>query len=189
MSPKIVTTPAVRVVIDANVLVYLALANLLLDLARTERLFTPYWSAQILEEVRRTLAVKFKRGATYATARLAEITAGFPDAVQANLEPVIAQCTNDEKDRHVLAAAIKAQASAIVTFNTRHFAPEHLARWDIRAVHPSDFLLELYAHSPQAVLRQLRFAATKKGMRTRELLRGYSAQLDTFKAALLADLR
>jgi len=176
------------VVIDANVLAYLALARFLLGLARRQRLFLPYWSQQILEEVWRTYAVKFKRGAQYARTRLAEFTVGFPDALQPDLEPLIAQCINDAKDRHVVAAAIKAQAQIIVTFNQKHFRPEHLERWGIVAMNPNDFLLELYAHSPDAVARQLKFAASEKHMEVDDLLRGYSLQLDGFKAAVLADL-
>jgi len=76
-----------------------------------------------------------------------------------------------------------------VTFNTRHFAPEHLEPWGVRAVSPSEFLLELYARNPHALWRQLRLAAAQKHMRTRELLHSYSEQLGPFKAALLAALR
>jgi len=177
-----------RVVLDANVLCYLALANLLLDLARYERLFLPCWSQQILEEAWRTYAVKFGHGAQYAYARLAEIVIGFPSALQDDLEPEISQCTNDPKDRHVLAAAIKAQARVIVTFNQKHFRPEHLEKWGIVAMHPSDFLLELYAQSPDAVWRQMKLAADQKGMQLGAFVDGYSLQLARFKDKLLADL-
>jgi len=177
-----------RIVIDANVLAYAALSRLVLALAAEERLIVPFWSAQILEETRRTIAVKLKHGEAYAAARLAEIVGGFPDALQADLEPLIAQCTNDEKDRHVLAAAIKAEAPLILTFNDRHFAPEHLSKWGICAVYPEDFLLELYAKNPSAVWRQLGLAADKKHMELDDLLRSYSPQLDRFKTALLAEL-
>jgi len=188
MSPCLSTALAPRVVIDANVLAYLAVANLLLDLARYERLFLPCWSQKILEETWQTYAVKFGHGAQYASARLAEIVIGFPRALQVDLEPILAQCTNDAKDRHVLAAAIKAEASIIVTFNQKHFGPEYLEPWGIVAMLPSDFLLKLYAQRPEAVWAQLKLAANKKRMRTRELLVGYSPQLARFKAALLADL-
>jgi len=177
-----------RGVIDANVLAYAALSRLVLALAAEERLIFPAWSAQILEETRRTIAIKLKHGEAYAAARLAEIVVGFPDALQTGLEPIIAQCTNDVKDRHVLAAAIKAKASVILTFNERHFGPEHLESWGIRAVHPEDFLLELYSQSPDAVGRQLKLAAVKKRMEVDDLVRGYSDQLARFKATLLADL-
>jgi len=177
-----------RIVIDANVLAYAALSRLLLALAAKERLISPFWSAQILEEAKRTIAVKLKHGEAYAAARLAEFTVGFPEALQADLEPLIAQCTNDAKDRHVLAAAIKAQARIIVTFNQKHFSPEHLEKWEVRAVHPEDFLLELYAQNPAQVWRQLGLAADTKHMELAEFVSGYSSQLARFKDKLLADL-
>ncbi|KXU36500.1 hypothetical protein AXK11_04480 [Cephaloticoccus primus] len=188
MSTSLVTPRPLNLIFDANVLAYAALAKLLLGFARHTRLFHPCWSQQILDETWRTYAVKFGHGAQYATTRLAEITMGFPAALQSDLEPLIARCTNDPKDRHVLAAAIKAEAKVIVTFNQRHFAPEHLARWGITAMHPQDFLLELYAKDSAAVWHELKLAAGKKGMPTRDLLRSYSPQLDRFKAAILADL-
>jgi len=183
------TALLLRVVIDTNVLCYLTLARLLLGLAHRQRLFLPCWSPQILEEAWRTYAVKFKRGAQYAHARLAEFTVGFPEALQADLELTISQCSNDEKDRHVLAAAIKAQAKVIVTFNQKDFSPEHLEKWGVVTMHPSDFLLKLYAQNPDAVWGELKLAADKKSMPTRKLLSSYSDQLNDFKAALLADLR
>jgi len=188
MTPPFASSSLRRVVIDANVLAYLALAKLLLDLTRRQRLFLPYWSQQILEEVWRTYAVKFKRGAQYASARLAEFTVGFSEALQVDLEPTIAQCTNDPKDRHVLAAAIKAKAQIIVTFNTKHFASNHLEQWGIVAQDPNDFLLELYRQNPDAVWRQLKFAADEKCMELGDFVHGYTEQLARFKAVLLADL-
>jgi len=77
-----------RIVIDANVLAYAALSRLLLALAAEQRLILPFWSAQILEETWRTYAVKLGHGEAYAAARLAEITVGFPDALQSDLEPL-----------------------------------------------------------------------------------------------------
>jgi len=123
-----------------------------------------------------------------AAARLTEITVSFPDALQADLEPIIDQCPNDAKDRHVLAAAIKAEARIIVTFNQKHFAPEHLDKWGIVALNPNDFLLDLYAKHPNTVWQELGLAAEVKNMDLDELLHGYSSQLSGFKAALLADL-
>jgi len=176
------------VVIDANVLAYLALANLLLDLARRARLFLPCWSQELLDEAWRTYAVKFGHGAQYASIRLAEIVVVFPDALQYDLGPIIVHCTNDLKDRHVLAAAIKAEAGVIVTFNQKHFRPEHSRNWGVVAMHPTDFLLELYAKAPAAIWWQVGFAAEQKGMELDGLVRSYSTQLDRFKTALLADL-
>ena len=51
----------------------------------------------------------------------------FPEAMVSDFEHLEASLQNDPKDRHVLAAAIKAQASTIVTFNLKDFQPEALA--------------------------------------------------------------
>jgi len=188
MSPRLLSALLLRIVLDANVLAYAALGKLLIALARDHRLFEPYWSEEILAEVLRTCTRLDRRGTQGAREHLAHIQEGFPDALQAELEPEIAQCTNDPKDRHVLSAAIKAKAQVIVTFNQKHFRPEHLEKWGIVAMNPNDFLLELYAQNPDAVWQQLKLAADEKGMRMRELLASYSPQLARFKTALLADL-
>jgi len=188
MSPPSFTSLLLRVVFDANVLAYVTLAKLLIGLARERRLFLPYWSQEILAEVLRTCARLNKREAQGAHEHLAHIQESFPDALQIELDPLIAQCTNDLKDRHVLAAAIKAKARVIVTFNQKHFGPTHLEKWGIVSMHTNEFLLELYAKNPDAVWRQLKFIATEKRMEVSDLVRGYSAQLDRFKTALLADL-
>src|SRR5438552_2445019 len=49
----------------------------------------------------------------------------------------------DPDDRHVLAAAIRAGADVIVTCNLADFPAEALARFDIAAQHPDDFLIYL----------------------------------------------
>jgi len=46
----------------------------------------------------------------------------------------------DPDDRHVLAAAIKAGADAIVTFNLKDFPSAVLSKYDIEAVHPDEFI-------------------------------------------------
>jgi len=188
MSPRLLTSFLLRAVLDANVLAYVALGKLLIALAREQRLFLPYWSEEILAEVLRTCTRLNKRGMQGAREHLAHIQEGFPDALQTDLEPEIAQCTNDPKDQHVVAAAIKAEARVIVTFNKKHFHPEHLEKWGIVAMNPNDFLLKLYEQTPDAVWEHLKLAASEKEIELGELLENYSPQLARFKAALLADL-
>jgi len=48
----------------------------------------------------------------------------------------------DPNDRHVLAAAIRANAQAIVTFNLKDFPAETLAEYDIEPKHPDEFLID-----------------------------------------------
>lgn len=68
--------------------------------------------------------------------------------------------TNDEKDRHVLAAAVHADARLIVTYNIRHFPLSSTRPWGVTAVGPSAFLKELYAADCQLVLEVLREQAS-----------------------------
>jgi len=49
----------------------------------------------------------------------------------------------DENDRHVVAAAHWGGAEAILTFNLHDFPEEDLARFDLVALHPDAFLVEL----------------------------------------------
>ena len=51
----------------------------------------------------------------------AELRAHFSGAWIGDYESLIPRMTNDEKDRHVAAAAVHAEAGIIVTFNLRDF--------------------------------------------------------------------
>ena len=57
----------------------------------------------------------------------------------------------DPDDHHVLAVAIRAGAAVIVTFNLKDFPAETLARFDIEAQHPDDFLVSLLDQAPGMV--------------------------------------
>ena len=49
----------------------------------------------------------------------------------------------DPDDRHVLAAAIRANASIIVTFNLKDFPHKYVAQYGIEAQHPDEFIVHL----------------------------------------------
>jgi nucleoside-diphosphate-sugar epimerase len=66
------------------------------------------------------------------------------DCLVTGYEELIGSLTlPDPDDRHVLAAAIRAGAEVIVTYNLTDFPAETLARFDIEAQHPDDFLVSL----------------------------------------------
>jgi hypothetical protein len=76
-----------------------------------------------------------------------------PDCMVEGFEELIAGLSlPDVDDRHVLAAAIRASAQTIVTFNLKDFPADRLAPYEIEAQHPDDFLFDLLDLAPGAVL-------------------------------------
>lgn len=62
----------------------------------------------------------------------------------------------DPDDRHVLAAAIRAGAQSIVTFNLKDFPGDALRPFEVEAVHPDDFVLDLIDLAPAKVVTAVR---------------------------------
>jgi len=114
------------------------------------------WSPQILEETRRTQSKKFGWEPRVMDSYHRRLGEAFPNAIVSGYEKWIEQCTNDEGDRHVLACAIEARARYIVTFNERHFKEADLARWNVRALTPNDYLLMKYLEDEELFTQQQR---------------------------------
>jgi len=188
MTPEAQFVQRQRVLIDANVLAYVSVADLLLRLPKRGLLFWLLWSEEILAETLRTYTKKFGWKPDAVVRRIDAMRSAFPEASVSGYEKWVDQCTNDEGDRHVLAAAIEGQAQVIVTFNYRHFKEADLAPWGIRAIHPKDYLLNLYRHAPQKVATHLAFLAEKWGKSDRELLEKYARDLPNFAHAVLSDM-
>jgi predicted nucleic acid-binding protein len=139
---------AFRAVLDANVLYPFSLRDTLLRLAELE-LYDPLWSAQILDEATRNL-VEDGRIEIWQAERLVEAMGRTFEAAEVPQAQVLAlesAMLNDEKDRHVLAAAVAGGAEAVVTANLLDFPPEACDPLGVEAVHPDDFLLGLYRSS------------------------------------------
>jgi predicted nucleic acid-binding protein len=117
------------VVLDACVLATFSVCDTLLRLAEAPRLFEPKWSEEIIRETTRTLESKLDWPASLTAHFEAELRAHFSEAWISGYESLIPRMTNDEKDRHVVAAAVHSEAPIVVTFNLRHFRPEHLTPW------------------------------------------------------------
>src|SRR5688572_8788121 len=96
------------VILDACVLATPRLCDLYLRLAEPPRLYTPFWSSEILNEVYRVQTTKFKKPYSVESANYwrEEVTKAFPESSVIGWEGLVPAMTNDEKDRHVLAAAI-----------------------------------------------------------------------------------
>jgi hypothetical protein len=125
------------VLLDACVLVPMPLADLLLRLAAGPRLYLPKWTDQIMNEVSRTLQERLGVTREKAQYREGELR------------------RHHEKDRHVLAAALRVGAEVIVTYNLKDFPDSSLASYSIAAQGPSSFLQNLHEMDPPAVMQSL----------------------------------
>ncbi len=71
------------------------------------------------------------------------LTRKFPDALIENYESLVDTLKlPDEKDRHVLAAAIKTNANVIVTNNIKDFPNDYLSSFGLTAKTADDFLTD-----------------------------------------------
>jgi predicted nucleic acid-binding protein len=120
-----------KVVLDACVLANAGVCDLFLRLAEPPRLYLPLWSADILDEVHRTQTTKLKRlyPPELADYWREQVTRAFPEAEVSGYAKLVGLMTNHEKDRHVVAAAVRGGAPLIVTFNLRDFADADLQPW------------------------------------------------------------
>ena len=143
-------------VLDACALFPFYLRTTLLRLG-ARGLYRPLWSADIRAELCRSLA-KHGVAATSIERTEARLSA-FPNADVQSYDHLIESMTCQQKDRHVLAAAVKAEAEVIVTFNLKDFPPESVELHRIEIQHPDVFLLNLHDLNPNAVRSELQAQA------------------------------
>lgn len=147
-------------VLDANVLIPRAIRDLLLSLADC-KVFRPVWQQSILDELERNYprAAVSHRGADRGEAVkevaqvLANMARAFPDVSVGTDEwiPLVEEMTCDENDRHVLAVAVAAGATHVVTENTKDF-PAASVPAGIQVIRVDAFLCELLPSDAEAVL-------------------------------------
>jgi predicted nucleic acid-binding protein len=143
------------VMVDACVLVQAAVRDTLLRLFE-RRLFLARWTDEIIDETVRTLQNKLGRTKEQTDHLVTELRTHFPDAwVEEGYRELAPSMTNDEKDRHVLAAAVKTPCEVIVTYNLNHFPDASLKPFGIEAKHPDEFLIDLYHLNGEIVVHEL----------------------------------
>jgi predicted nucleic acid-binding protein len=98
----------------------------------------------ILDEVHGVLVEKLRLPKDKADRRIAVMREHFEDAIVEGFDGLIPAMTNNEKDRHVLAAAVAAGADAIVSCDRRGFPKECVAPYDIEWLSPDDFLVHQF---------------------------------------------
>ncbi len=128
-------------VLDTNVIYPIDIRDLLFWFASYD-LFTPKWSKHIFNEWEDVMQRKGVANEEIKK-RVAKAQRAFPDAHVDNYEPLIHSLElPDENDRHVLAAAIKAEANIIITNNITDFPKDYLARFGLTAKTADDFITD-----------------------------------------------
>ena len=140
------------VIYDACVLHPAPLRDLLLRIAETG-LVQAKWTDEILDEVFESIR---ERRPDLAADRLARTRRAMCDAIDDCLVTEYAGLADkaelpDPDDRHVVAAAIRCGAQAIVTANLRDFPKHVLEPFEIVALHPDTFILDLLDLAPGLV--------------------------------------
>jgi predicted nucleic acid-binding protein len=113
------------------------------------------WSEIILDECFRNISKQRPELKPELLARTRELMKrAVPDCLVTGFEGLVdGLVLPDPDDRHVLAAAIRAGAQTIVTFNLRDFPDEKLASYDIEAKHPDEFVLNTIDLAPAIVTK------------------------------------
>lgn len=148
------------VVYDANVLYPNSLRDLLIRVAQAG-LVQAKWTDKILDETFDNLKQKRPDLDPAKLDRTRQLmNRAIADVLVAGYEPLIDVLDlPDLDDRHVLAAAIKANAQLIVTENTKDFPPATLSAWNIEARNADDFKFDLIDLNQQTVYAQVQRTA------------------------------
>jgi predicted nucleic acid-binding protein len=141
------------VVLDANVLYPSPLRSFLMYLAATGE-FRARWTDHIHDEWVRTALAKHPELDPAKLQRTRELmNLHVPGCLVTGYEPLIESIKlPDPDDRHVVAAAVKTRAEAIVTFNLKDFPTEALEPLDVMTIHPDDFIADLIGLNAAAVI-------------------------------------
>ncbi|WP_455865621.1 PIN domain-containing protein [Pantoea agglomerans] len=133
------------VVLDACVLYPSFLRDLLIRLGLTG-LYQPKWSATIEDEWQRNLLANRTDLTPEQIQRTAALmNTAVPDAMITGFEPLIDSVDlPDVDDRHVVAASVRSNSEIIVTFNLKDFPAPALNAFGIEALHPDDFVMDLF---------------------------------------------
>ena len=183
--------------IDACVLARVLPRNLLLTLAEAG-FFRVRWSGPVLGETGRAIAKLLRAQSSsqadaeaMAAEQVRRMTDAFKEAMVTDFDMYLAASSilPDPNDAHVLAAAVKAQAAAIVTDNLKDFPSAALATFSLEARSTDDFIADTIALDEGravAALRDMRQRFRKPDLSAEQLLvkmeaEGLLASADTLR--------
>jgi len=174
-------------VLDACVLYPIGLRDTLLNVAEAG-LYQVLWTDEILAETARNIVEDTPDlTAAHLEKTFAAMRRAFPEAMVRGHEHLAESMTNHPKDRHVLAAAVAAQAGVVVTANLRHFPPQACDPHGIRVESPDQFLCDAFERGPEVVPAVLRMQAARKcrpAMSVEEMLDRLAVVVPDFVATI-----
>lgn len=148
------------VILDACVMYPAPLRDALMRLAVTD-LFHARWTDQIHEEWINALLREGRHNREKLERVKEKMDSHVRDAKVMDYEDLIPVIElPDPDDRHVVAAAIKCNADAIVTMNMKDFPKDVLAQYEIDVIHPDDFIYYQIDMSPQLCVAAFRSQRT-----------------------------
>jgi predicted nucleic acid-binding protein len=139
------------VVLDTCVLFPSSLRDILLRTAEAN-LYRVYFTEDILEELRRNLMHQRGIAEDKAQRLIDNIKEAFPESLITHHRSLIPAMPINEKDRHVLAAAVASSAQVIVTQNLKDFPQGYLSSFGVEAQAPDEFLVHLFYLAPKQVI-------------------------------------
>lgn len=175
-------------VLDACVLFPMPLRDTLLRIAE-KGLYRLHFSQEILDETTRNLVKKRSMTQEQAAKYQECMKQFFPESIVEDYESLILLMTNAPKDRHVLAAAVKIKADVIVTSNLKDFPAKSLQPFEIKALHPDQFLIDLFSNYEidiaVDILKQQAEDLKNPPMTLKELIERLSRQVPEFANLIL----
>lgn len=150
------------VVLDACVLYPASLRDLLLTLAALDA-FAPRWSDEILDEVTRNVIADYPDidPARFTSHTIGAMRRAFPDATVQVPVGLVEEMDNDPKDHHVVAVALHANATVIITNNLRHFVSDRLRNAGIEVISPGALVERLLDEAPEVVVTAITHLAER----------------------------
>lgn len=143
--------------LDANVLFPTHLRTLFLNIAHlNDDDIQLYWTDEIDDEWSRNLILRNPNHQERILEMARSIKSNFKHRYVFGFEDIIPELSlPDIDDRHVLAAAIHADCSVLVTENLKDFPEAVLSHYNIKAISADDFLLRVYEQHPYSVEQAL----------------------------------
>ncbi|WGW02729.1 RSP_2648 family PIN domain-containing protein [Tropicibacter oceani] len=140
-----------KALLDTCVIYPTVMREMLLG-AAGQGLFTPLWSARILEEWARAARKLVPEGEPQARGEIALLSSQWPGA-QVTWAPSLESrlWLPDPADTHVLAAAVAGNADLIITLNAKDFPRNVLAEEGLSRADPDSFLFGLWQANPEAL--------------------------------------